>query len=81
VTVGLRCIRGGFCGVYADWKIDYSPTHHPDHGLGLPDDGPDRLRLVEGPVPEHREEHVGSSSREAEEGLSVVFALGGRTTA
>ncbi|MEU1403253.1 hypothetical protein ABZ471_12985 [Streptomyces sp. NPDC005728] len=28
VTVGLRCNRGGFCGVYADWKIDYSPTHH-----------------------------------------------------
>lgn len=28
VTVGLRCVRDGFCGVYADWEIDYSPTHH-----------------------------------------------------
>lgn len=26
VTVGLRCIKDGFCGVYADWKIDYGPT-------------------------------------------------------
>ncbi|MGV9310588.1 hypothetical protein ACWDR0_00130 [Streptomyces sp. NPDC003691] len=28
VTVGLRCTDDGFCGVYADWKIDYSPTGH-----------------------------------------------------
>ncbi|MFC9646537.1 hypothetical protein ACFTZF_50275 [Streptomyces mirabilis] len=28
VTVGLRCIKDGFCGTYADWKIDYSPTEH-----------------------------------------------------
>jgi hypothetical protein len=28
VTVGLRCVKDGFCGVYADWKIDYGPTDH-----------------------------------------------------
>ncbi|MFI6522787.1 hypothetical protein ACIBF1_45040 [Spirillospora sp. NPDC050679] len=28
VTVGLRCVEDGFCGVYADWKIDYGPTDH-----------------------------------------------------
>jgi hypothetical protein len=28
VTVGLLCIKDGFCGVYADWKIDYGPTSH-----------------------------------------------------
>ncbi|MFJ3816519.1 hypothetical protein [Streptomyces sp. NPDC090056] len=28
VTMGLRCIKDGFCGVYADWKIDYGPTDH-----------------------------------------------------
>ncbi|MCA1272399.1 hypothetical protein ACIPQH_16810 [Streptomyces rubiginosohelvolus] len=28
VTVGLRCIKDGFCGAYADWKIDYGPTDH-----------------------------------------------------
>lgn len=28
VTVGLRCIEDGQCGVYADWKIDYLPTDH-----------------------------------------------------
>ncbi|MBQ0888763.1 hypothetical protein KBZ94_28265 [Streptomyces sp. RM72] len=28
VTVGLRCIKDGFCGIYADWKIDYEPTDH-----------------------------------------------------
>ncbi|WP_433467358.1 hypothetical protein [Spirillospora sp. CA-128828] len=28
VTVGLRCRQDGFSGVYADWKIDYSPTDH-----------------------------------------------------
>lgn len=28
VTVGLRCTRDGFCGIYADWKIDYGPTGH-----------------------------------------------------
>ncbi|WP_173092181.1 hypothetical protein [Actinomadura verrucosospora] len=28
VTVGLRCTKDGFCGIYADWKIDYGPTDH-----------------------------------------------------
>ncbi|MFE2156137.1 hypothetical protein ACFXAO_39590 [Streptomyces lavendulae] len=28
VTVGLRCHKDGATGVYADWKIDYSPTDH-----------------------------------------------------
>ncbi|MEU8762338.1 hypothetical protein [Streptomyces sp. NPDC048659] len=28
VTVGLRCAGDGFCGVWADWKIDYLPTDH-----------------------------------------------------
>lgn len=28
VTVGLRCERDGFTGVWADWKIDYSPAGH-----------------------------------------------------
>lgn len=28
VTLGLRCIKDGFSGVYADWKIDYGPTDH-----------------------------------------------------
>ncbi|WP_035839153.1 hypothetical protein [Kitasatospora azatica] len=28
VTVGLRCQRDGFVGVYVDWKIDYGPTDH-----------------------------------------------------
>ncbi|MFE5896186.1 hypothetical protein ACFQ67_02015 [Streptomyces sp. NPDC056488] len=28
VTMGLRCIKDGFCGDYADWKIDYGPTDH-----------------------------------------------------
>ncbi|MFE1319787.1 hypothetical protein [Kitasatospora phosalacinea] len=28
VTVGLRCTRDGAVGVYADWKIDYTPTDH-----------------------------------------------------
>ncbi|MFF3553152.1 hypothetical protein ACWD4V_08440 [Streptomyces tsukubensis] len=28
VTVGLRCAVDGFCGFYADWKIDYAPTDH-----------------------------------------------------
>lgn len=28
VTLGLRCTEDGFCGVYADWKIDYLPTDH-----------------------------------------------------
>lgn len=32
-------------------------------------------RLVEGAVAEHRKEHVGSSSGEAEKGLGVVLAL------
>lgn len=25
---GHRGIKDGFCGVYADWKIDYGPTDH-----------------------------------------------------
>ncbi|MFD8019011.1 hypothetical protein ACFV6G_01100 [Streptomyces lavendulae] len=28
VTLGLRCHKDGATGVYADWKIDYSPTDH-----------------------------------------------------
>lgn len=28
VTVGLRCVEDGLCGIYADWKIDYGPTDH-----------------------------------------------------
>ncbi|MBB6350203.1 hypothetical protein ACWGH8_41600 [Nonomuraea muscovyensis] len=28
VSVGLRCLEDGNLGVYADWKIDYSPTAH-----------------------------------------------------
>jgi hypothetical protein len=28
VSVGLRCTAGGVLGVYADWKIDYSPSGH-----------------------------------------------------
>ncbi|MFE2044566.1 hypothetical protein ACFXAZ_27310 [Streptomyces sp. NPDC059477] len=28
VTLGLRCAEDGFCGIYADWKIDYAPTDH-----------------------------------------------------
>jgi hypothetical protein len=28
VSVGLRCHRDGLLGVYADWKIDYSPSRH-----------------------------------------------------
>jgi len=27
VSVGLRCLTDGRLGVYADWKIDYTPTH------------------------------------------------------
>lgn len=34
-----------------------------------------RLRFVEGAVAEHRAQHVGSSSGEAEQGLGVVLAL------
>ena len=26
VYVALRCLQDGTLGVYADWKIDYSPT-------------------------------------------------------
>ncbi|MFD3456504.1 hypothetical protein ACFWVC_30575 [Streptomyces sp. NPDC058691] len=32
VRVGLRCRRDRAVGVYADWKIDYSPA---DHLLGM----------------------------------------------
>ncbi|WP_242887535.1 hypothetical protein [Actinomadura litoris] len=28
VTLGLQCVEDGFCGVYADWKIDYGPKDH-----------------------------------------------------
>lgn len=28
VTVGARCMSCGVLGVYADWKIDYSPSDH-----------------------------------------------------
>ncbi|WP_112261625.1 hypothetical protein [Lentzea terrae] len=28
VSVGLRCLGCGACGVHEDWKIDYSPTRH-----------------------------------------------------
>ena len=28
VTVGLRCLACGLCGVYEDWKIDYMPSRH-----------------------------------------------------
>ncbi|GAA4587425.1 hypothetical protein GCM10023194_36280 [Planotetraspora phitsanulokensis] len=28
VSVGLRCLKDGGLGVYADWKIDYGPTAH-----------------------------------------------------
>ncbi|RYE86195.1 MAG: hypothetical protein EOO75_16025 [Myxococcales bacterium] len=28
VSVGLRCVECGVLGVYADWKIDYSPSEH-----------------------------------------------------
>ncbi|MFC3499986.1 hypothetical protein ACFOOK_03240 [Micromonospora krabiensis] len=27
-SVGLRCTADGVLGVYADWKIDYSPSGH-----------------------------------------------------
>ena len=27
-SIGLRCVGDGILGVYADWKIDYSPTAH-----------------------------------------------------
>src|SRR4051812_6455007 len=35
-----------------------------------------RLRFIEGAVAEHREQHVGPASGEAEQGLGVVLALG-----
>jgi hypothetical protein len=28
ITVGVRCVRCGVLGSFADWKIDYSPTDH-----------------------------------------------------
>jgi hypothetical protein len=28
ISVGVRCVDDGTLGVYADWKIDYSPTGH-----------------------------------------------------
>lgn len=28
ISLGLRCVQDGLLGVYADWKIDYSPTGH-----------------------------------------------------
>jgi hypothetical protein len=27
-SIGLRCVGDGILGVYADWKIDYSPSAH-----------------------------------------------------
>ncbi|WP_329302950.1 hypothetical protein OG410_35920 [Streptomyces sp. NBC_00659] len=57
VTVGLRCIKDGFCGTYADWKIDYSPTEHllaMVQVCGVT--ARTGLRFVEGAVAEHREE-------------------------
>lgn len=28
ISVGMRCLRDGALGVYADWKIDYTPSAH-----------------------------------------------------
>jgi hypothetical protein len=28
VSIGLRCRNDGVLGVYADWKVDYSPSRH-----------------------------------------------------
>lgn len=28
ISVGLRCLTDNALGVYADWKIDYTPTKH-----------------------------------------------------
>jgi hypothetical protein len=28
ISVGLRCVKDGVLGVYADWKIDYEPSDH-----------------------------------------------------
>lgn len=28
ISIGLRCLTDGTLGVYADWKVDYSPTGH-----------------------------------------------------
>jgi hypothetical protein len=28
VSIGLRCRNDGLLGVYADWKVDYSPSRH-----------------------------------------------------
>ena len=28
ISIGLRCLADNTLGVYADWKIDYSPTAH-----------------------------------------------------
>ncbi|MFI5896109.1 alpha/beta fold hydrolase [Actinoplanes sp. NPDC051513] len=28
ISIGLRCLTDGTLGVYADWKIDYTPTAH-----------------------------------------------------
>jgi hypothetical protein len=28
ISVGLLCVQDGTLGVYADWKINYSPTDH-----------------------------------------------------
>lgn len=28
ISVGLRCVQDGTMGVYADWRINYSPTDH-----------------------------------------------------
>jgi hypothetical protein len=28
ITVGERCLKCGVLGSFADWTVDYSPTHH-----------------------------------------------------
>lgn len=28
LSIGLRCLKDGQLGVYADWKIDYTPSRH-----------------------------------------------------
>jgi hypothetical protein len=35
ISLGLRCVQDGTLGVYADWKVDYSPTGHLLTGTAL----------------------------------------------